>query len=126
MAYHLSVLKDMFPRGINVLSLFSGIGGVKISLYRLSIPLKADVQELNDDRLEQLISRFGGFALVFGGISCLVVFITTTKLALDWIIEVIARLQRGWHRGSSSVGSGCLDHLAVEASAGMASEAAVD
>jgi hypothetical protein len=39
-AYHLSVLKDIFPGGINVLSLFSGIGGAEMALYRLGIPLK--------------------------------------------------------------------------------------
>ncbi|KAE8725702.1 hypothetical protein F3Y22_tig00008222pilonHSYRG00020 [Hibiscus syriacus] len=68
MTYHLSVLRNLFPRGINVLSLLSGIGGAEIVLYQLSIPLKADVQELNDDRLEQLMSRFGGFDLIVGGI----------------------------------------------------------
>ncbi|KAK8586923.1 hypothetical protein V6N13_085938 [Hibiscus sabdariffa] len=100
-AYHLSVLKDMFPSGITVLSLFSGIGGAEVALHRLGIPLKAvvsveksevnrnivrswweqtnqrgtlidipDVQELNGDRLEQLMSRFGGFDLVVGGSPC--------------------------------------------------------
>lgn len=100
-AYHLSVLKDMFPGGINLLSLFSGIGGAEVALHRLGIPLKnvvsveisevnrnivrgwweqtnqrgtlidiADVQELNGDRLEQLMSRFGGFDLVVGGSPC--------------------------------------------------------
>ncbi|BBH08963.1 domains rearranged methyltransferase 2 [Prunus dulcis] len=39
-AYHLSVLKDMFPNGINLLSLFSGIGGAEIALHRLGIRLK--------------------------------------------------------------------------------------
>ncbi|KAK9276395.1 hypothetical protein L1049_005928 [Liquidambar formosana] len=39
-AYHLSVLKDLFPSGINVLSLFSGIGGAEVALHRLGIPLK--------------------------------------------------------------------------------------
>ncbi|KAJ8565239.1 hypothetical protein K7X08_007815 [Anisodus acutangulus] len=39
-AYHLSVLKDLYPEGINVLSLFSGIGGAEVALYRLGIPLK--------------------------------------------------------------------------------------
>ncbi|KAJ8570305.1 hypothetical protein K7X08_037277 [Anisodus acutangulus] len=38
-AYHLSVLKDLFPDGINVLSLFSGIGGGEVALYRLGIRL---------------------------------------------------------------------------------------
>ncbi|KAE8718411.1 DNA (Cytosine-5)-methyltransferase DRM1/2 isoform 2 [Hibiscus syriacus] len=34
------------------------------------IPLKTNAQELNGDRLEQLMSRFGGFDLVVGGIHC--------------------------------------------------------
>ncbi|XP_060186582.1 DNA (cytosine-5)-methyltransferase DRM2-like isoform X1 [Lycium barbarum] len=100
-AYHLSVLKDLFPKGINVLSLFSGIGGAEVALYRLGIPLNNvvsveksevnrnivrswweqtnqrgnlidfdDVQELNGDRLEQLIDKVGGFDLVIGGSPC--------------------------------------------------------
>ncbi|XP_020584945.1 DNA (cytosine-5)-methyltransferase DRM2-like [Phalaenopsis equestris] len=42
-AYHLSVLKKMFPNGINLLSLFSGIGGAEVALHRLQIPLKTVV-----------------------------------------------------------------------------------
>ncbi|KAG5522160.1 hypothetical protein RHGRI_034366 [Rhododendron griersonianum] len=38
--YHLSVLKSLFPGGINLLSLFSGIGGAEVALHRLGIPLK--------------------------------------------------------------------------------------
>lgn len=101
MAYHLSVLKDMFPRGINLLSLFSGIGGAEVALHRLGIPLKnvvsveiseanqniirswweqtnqkgnlidiADIQELDANRLEQLMSCYGGFDLIIGGSPC--------------------------------------------------------
>lgn len=40
MAYHLSVLKDIFPNGVNVLSLFSGIGGAEVALHRLGVKLK--------------------------------------------------------------------------------------
>ncbi|KAM3300989.1 DNA (cytosine-5)-methyltransferase DRM2 [Capsicum chacoense] len=100
-AYHLSVLKDLFPNGINVLSLFSGIGGAEVALYRLGIQLNNvvsveksevnrnivrswweqtnqrgnlidfdDVQQLNGDRLEQLIDSFGGFDLLIGGSPC--------------------------------------------------------
>ncbi|KAE8701711.1 hypothetical protein F3Y22_tig00110514pilonHSYRG00073 [Hibiscus syriacus] len=58
----------MLPWYINVLFLFSGISGAEITLYQLSIHLKADVQELNDDQLEQLMSRFGGFDLVVDSI----------------------------------------------------------
>nr|XP_043606390.1 DNA (cytosine-5)-methyltransferase DRM2-like [Erigeron canadensis] len=39
-AYHLSVLKEIFPNGLNMLSLFSGIGGAEVALHRLGIPLK--------------------------------------------------------------------------------------
>ncbi|KAF8378273.1 hypothetical protein HHK36_029612 [Tetracentron sinense] len=100
-AYHLSVLKDIFPGGINLLSLFSGIGGAEVALHRLGIPMKnvvsieisetsrnivrswweqtnqkgnlidfTDVQQVNGDRLEQLINSFGGFDLVIGGSPC--------------------------------------------------------
>ncbi|URD73956.1 DNA cytosine methyltransferase Zmet3 [Musa troglodytarum] len=100
-AYHLSVLKDMFPNGITLLSLFSGIGGAEVALHRLGIHLKTvvsveisevnrnilkswwkqtnqtgtlielvDVQQLSGDKLEQLISTFGGFDLVVGGSPC--------------------------------------------------------
>ncbi|XWS30373.1 hypothetical protein CRYUN_Cryun24cG0111700 [Craigia yunnanensis] len=100
-AFHLSVLKDMFPGGINLLSLFSGIGGAEVALLQVGIPLKnvvsvkksevnrnivkswweqtnhrgtlidmPDVQELNGDRLEQLMNRFGGFDLLVDGSPC--------------------------------------------------------
>ncbi|KAL9666072.1 hypothetical protein QQ045_000394 [Rhodiola kirilowii] len=50
-AYHLSVLKPLFPRGITVLSLFSGIGGAEVALHRLNIPLKnvvsVEISEVN-------------------------------------------------------------------------------
>ncbi|KAJ7970821.1 DNA (Cytosine-5)-methyltransferase DRM2 [Quillaja saponaria] len=100
-AFHLSVLKDLFPCGINLLSLFSGIGGAEVALHRLGIPLKnvvsveisevnrnivrswweqtnqkgnlidlEDIQQLNGDRLEQLMSSFGGFDLIIGGSPC--------------------------------------------------------
>ncbi|KAG7609202.1 unnamed protein product [Arabidopsis thaliana] len=39
-AYHLSVLKPIFPHGINVLSLFTGIGGGEVALHRLQIKMK--------------------------------------------------------------------------------------
>ncbi|CAH2066378.1 unnamed protein product [Thlaspi arvense] len=42
-AYHLSVLKPLFPNGINVLSLFTGIGGGEVALYRLGIPMNVVV-----------------------------------------------------------------------------------
>ncbi|KAE8703444.1 Detected protein of confused Function [Hibiscus syriacus] len=41
---------------------------LEVAFYFLGIPLKPDVQELNGDRLEQLMSRFVEFDLVVSGI----------------------------------------------------------
>lgn len=41
LGYHLSFLKRLFPSGLNLLSIFSGIGGAEVSLHRLGIHLKA-------------------------------------------------------------------------------------
>ncbi|CAL4928628.1 unnamed protein product [Urochloa decumbens] len=99
-AYHLSVLKDMFPHGMNVLSLFSGIGGAEVALHRLGIRMNnvisveksevnrtilkswwdqtqtgtlieiSDVQTLTSEKIESYIRRIGGFDLVIGGSPC--------------------------------------------------------
>eukprot|EP01018_Ginkgo_biloba_P009612 Gb_25633 [translate_table: standard] len=100
-AYHLSVLKPIYAKGIKVLSLFSGIGGAEVALHRLGIPLKCvvsaeicknnrlilrswwektrqkgklievgDVNNLTNDKLEELISIVGGFDLIIGGSPC--------------------------------------------------------
>ncbi|KAE8730898.1 hypothetical protein F3Y22_tig00002847pilonHSYRG00107 [Hibiscus syriacus] len=65
---HEDLYRDMFHGGINVLSLFSGINDAEVAFYCLGILLKTDVQELNDDRLEQLMSSFVKFDLVVSGI----------------------------------------------------------
>ncbi|KAE8736063.1 hypothetical protein F3Y22_tig00000205pilonHSYRG00005 [Hibiscus syriacus] len=44
--------RDMFPGGINVLSLFSGISDAEVAFYCLGIPLETDVQELNGDQFK--------------------------------------------------------------------------
>ncbi|KAL8266917.1 hypothetical protein R6Q59_004261 [Mikania micrantha] len=43
LGYHLSVLKSMFPEGLSVLSIYSGVGGAEITLNRLGIKLKVVV-----------------------------------------------------------------------------------
>ncbi|CAM0946778.1 unnamed protein product [Alopecurus aequalis] len=95
---HLSVLKNMFPNGVNVVSLFAGIGGAEIALHRLGIHMKtvisveigevnrrilrgwwdqtqtgtlveiADVKSLTNDRIATFIGRYGRFDLVIGGL----------------------------------------------------------
>lgn len=94
------MLRDIFPNGMNVLSLFSGIGGAEIALHKLGIRMKtvvsveisevnmtllrswwdqtqtgtlieiADVQNLTAERIELFIRRFGGFDLAIGGSPC--------------------------------------------------------
>lgn len=43
LAYHLSVLKSLFPEGLTLLSIYSGVGGAEITLDRLGIRLKGVV-----------------------------------------------------------------------------------
>ncbi|XP_004289422.1 PREDICTED: DNA (cytosine-5)-methyltransferase DRM2-like [Fragaria vesca subsp. vesca] len=43
LAYHLSVLKHLYPAGITMFSIFSGIGGAEIALHKLGIHLKGVV-----------------------------------------------------------------------------------
>ncbi|XP_010237197.1 DNA (cytosine-5)-methyltransferase DRM2 [Brachypodium distachyon] len=99
-AYHLSVLRDIFPNGLNVLSLFTGIGGGEVALHRLGIHMKTvvsveisevnrrilrgwwdqtqtgtlieipDVQSFTSDKIRSFIRRFGGFDLIIGGSPC--------------------------------------------------------
>jgi site-specific DNA-cytosine methylase len=84
----------MFPDGIKILSLFTGIGGAEVALHRLGIHMRTvvsveisklnrrifrwwwketqtgqlieieDVQTLTDDIVESLTRKFGGFELV--------------------------------------------------------------
>lgn len=43
LGYHLSVLKSLFPDGLTLLSIYSGVGGAEITLDRLGIRLKGVV-----------------------------------------------------------------------------------
>ncbi|CAA7015576.1 unnamed protein product [Microthlaspi erraticum] len=58
LAYHLSVLKSMFPQGLTVLSLFSGIGGVEIALNRLGIHLKGVVSVEHCELSRKIVKRW--------------------------------------------------------------------
>lgn len=58
LGYHLSVLKSMFPDGIKILSVFSGIGGVEVTLDRLGIPLKCVVSIEPSERKREILRRW--------------------------------------------------------------------
>uniref|UniRef100_A0A1D1Z3A0 DNA (cytosine-5-)-methyltransferase n=1 Tax=Anthurium amnicola TaxID=1678845 RepID=A0A1D1Z3A0_9ARAE len=57
LGYHISVLKKMYPSGLRVLSVFSGIGGAEVALYRLGIHLKCvvsiEASQVNQKILEK-------------------------------------------------------------------------
>lgn len=38
-AFHFSVLKPLYPNGVKVLSLFSGLGGAEVALHKLGVKL---------------------------------------------------------------------------------------
>ncbi|KAF5737100.1 DNA (cytosine-5)-methyltransferase DRM2 isoform X1 [Tripterygium wilfordii] len=58
LGYHLSVLKSMFPEGLTILSLFSGIGGAEVSLYRLGIHLKGVVSVETSEAKRRVLRRW--------------------------------------------------------------------
>lgn len=57
-AYHVSALKSMFPRGLTMLSIFSGIGGIEIALHRLGICLKAVVSIETSEMKRKILQRW--------------------------------------------------------------------
>lgn len=58
LGYHLSVLKSMFPDGLTVLSLFSGIGGAEVALHRLGIRLKGVVSIETSEIKRRILRRW--------------------------------------------------------------------
>ncbi|XAR56955.1 DNA (cytosine-5-)-methyltransferase [Bertholletia excelsa] len=58
LGYHLSVLKHLFPGGISVLSVYSGLGGAEISLHRLGIHLKSVVSVEPCEAKRKIIKRW--------------------------------------------------------------------
>ena len=58
LGYHLSVLKPLFPSGLTVLSLFSGIGGAEIALHRLGIRIKAVVSVETSETKRKILERW--------------------------------------------------------------------
>ncbi|KAF7063527.1 hypothetical protein CFC21_070045 [Triticum aestivum] len=57
-AYLLSVLKDIYPDGLRVLSIYSGVGGAEIALHRLGIPLKCVVSVEESDVNRKILKKW--------------------------------------------------------------------
>ncbi|KAH7573342.1 hypothetical protein JRO89_XS03G0121600 [Xanthoceras sorbifolium] len=58
LGYHLSVLKSMFPEGITMLSIFSGIGGAEVTLHRLGIRLKGVISVETSETNRGILRRW--------------------------------------------------------------------
>ncbi|XP_028095774.1 probable inactive DNA (cytosine-5)-methyltransferase DRM3 [Camellia sinensis] len=58
LGYHLSVLKSLYPGGLTVLSIYSGIGGAEISLHRLGIRLKGVVSIEPCERKRKILKKW--------------------------------------------------------------------
>lgn len=58
LGYYLSVLKPLYPGGITVLSLYSGIGGAEVTLHRLGIYLKGVVSVESSEMKRRILGRW--------------------------------------------------------------------
>ncbi|XP_028760065.1 probable inactive DNA (cytosine-5)-methyltransferase DRM3 isoform X2 [Neltuma alba] len=58
LGYHLSVLKAMFPDGLTMLSIFSGIGGAEVVLHRLGIKIKNVVSVESSEAKRKVLKRW--------------------------------------------------------------------
>ncbi|WJX90786.1 DNA (cytosine-5)-methyltransferase [Trifolium repens] len=58
LGYHLSVLKPIFPNGLTLLSIFSGIGGAEVALHRLGIKIKALVSVETSATKRKILDRW--------------------------------------------------------------------
>jgi hypothetical protein len=57
-AYLLSVLRDMYPDGLTVLSIYSGVGGAEVALHGLGIPLKGVVSVEESEVNRKVLKRW--------------------------------------------------------------------
>ena len=58
LGYHLSVLKSMYPGGLTMLSVFSGIGGGVVALNRLGIHLKGVVSVETSEARQRILRNW--------------------------------------------------------------------
>lgn len=58
LAYCLSTLKHLYPGGLTVLSIYSGIGGAEVALHRLGIRLKAVVSIESSEENRRILKQW--------------------------------------------------------------------
>lgn len=60
LAYHFSVIKSLFPEGLTLLSIYSGVGGAEIALDRLGIRLKGVVAVETCEKKRKILKQWWG------------------------------------------------------------------
>ncbi|KAH7842507.1 hypothetical protein Vadar_006135 [Vaccinium darrowii] len=88
LGYHLSVLKSLFPGGITVFSVYSGIGGAEISLHRLGIHLKGVVSVEPCETKRKVLKKWWQIS---GQTGDLVQIESIQKLASNKLEDLIAK-----------------------------------
>ncbi|KAI3990186.1 hypothetical protein MKX01_029164 [Papaver californicum] len=58
LGYHLSALKKIYPNGLNMLSIYSGIGGAEVALHRLGVHLKCVVSVEDSETNRRILKRW--------------------------------------------------------------------
>ncbi|KAK3035896.1 hypothetical protein RJ639_033397 [Escallonia herrerae] len=58
LGYHISVLRSLFPDGLTMLSIYSGVGGAEITLHRLGIRLKGIVSVEPSETKRKIIKQW--------------------------------------------------------------------
>ncbi|GAB4825618.1 DNA (cytosine-5-)-methyltransferase [Ancistrocladus abbreviatus] len=58
LGYHVSVLKSLFPDGLTMLSIYSGIGGAEVTLHRLGLNLKGVVSIEPSEMKRKVLQRW--------------------------------------------------------------------
>ncbi|KAI3974819.1 hypothetical protein MKX01_004877 [Papaver californicum] len=58
LGYHLSALKKIYPNGLNMLSIYSGIGGAEVALHRLGVRLKCVVSVEDSETNRRILKRW--------------------------------------------------------------------
>ncbi|XP_043708704.1 probable inactive DNA (cytosine-5)-methyltransferase DRM3 isoform X1 [Telopea speciosissima] len=58
LGYHISVLKWIFPNGLTMLSIYSGIGGAEVALHRLGVRLKGVVSVESSATNRKILKRW--------------------------------------------------------------------
>ncbi|KAM0902888.1 hypothetical protein ACQ4PT_019016 [Festuca glaucescens] len=114
-AHLLSVLKNMYPDGLRVLSIYSGVGGAEVALHRLGIRLKCVVSVEESDVNRKILKRWWGRTEQAGELKQLD---SIKKLKIDLLEELMDKFG-GFDFVVGGTYSSCRGGTTVSATMGM-------